>query len=296
MIIILGISILLSRSAGLQNFLIKYYAPNKKIIFVITICLIFLITIITDILYYQRGLLEKERQTLLIIVVAYFIVNFSLAFSLVLARNEKQRIKIVLRYGEHLESINSQLRSMAHDYNGHLQMIQTINEQGDVSALSAYLDDLLSKKVRASDMSYIKDNTYISAFLHNSSNVAKELSITYVVHISDTLSGYRIASHDLVDVLINLINNAFEAVILLSKDKRIVHIDFHDQAIEVRNIVPQSVIKTGISDFTTNGFSSKGANRGLGIGNIIAIVEKYEAVFANYLDKDYYVSSITFKE
>jgi two-component system sensor histidine kinase ComD len=240
--------------------------------------------------------LAEEKRTLLIIVIAYFIVTLSLAFSLVQVRNQKQRAEIILKYGTQLENVNNELRSIAHEHKGHLQMLQTIREQGDLESLDAYLSDILEHETRASDMSYIKDNAYISAFLHNSSNVAKELSITFVVHISDRLSGYKIASHDLVDVLINLINNAFEAVLQLPKDKRIVHVDFFENSIEVRNMVSQNVVKSEISEFRVNGYSTKGRNRGLGIGNIIAIANKYEAEFSNYLENEYYITVIIFKE
>jgi two-component system sensor histidine kinase AgrC len=224
-------------------------------------------------------------------------MNILLVFILLRVKTEKNRNKTILDYGQHLESVIKELRSFDHEHKGHLQiLIRMIEQEESLSELYDYLYAVLHQDRLMSEVFFVKDNTLISAYLHNSTMVAKELAIEFNVNINDMLSSYQIASHDFIDILMNLTNNAFEAVANLPKEKRVVTIDFNDGIIEVKNVVSRDTIKSGIDNFKLQGYSSKGSDRGFGISNILTIAEKYNIEFENYLRGDYYITKLVFEK
>jgi sensor histidine kinase regulating citrate/malate metabolism len=129
--------------------------------------------------------------------------------------------------------------------------------------------------------------------------LAKKAMITFDVNTKGSMWVYKIPQTELIDVLSNLISNAFEEVEKLAPENRFVQLDFYDNTIEVRNHVSFDLIKSGIKtvpQFIERGYSTKGADRGFGMNNVIAITERYN-IKTNYeLSDGCFVFSLEFPE
>jgi two-component system sensor histidine kinase AgrC len=127
--------------------------------------------------------------------------------------------------------------------------------------------------------------------------MAETYRIKFHYHIGNSLSEYPIPEHDLIEILVNLINNAFEEVVKLSPSKRTVSIEFNELSIVIINSIKESPEDNNNPDlFREKGYSTKGEGRGYGITNIIALAEKNHLHFSNFFNNGNYVSELTFEK
>lgn len=300
LIVIVVSSVLLYKTLAVNRFARRYYEPYKNIIIVVVINIFFLITIVSKMFYYSDEELRSASMDIILIFVGYVVANIVTLIICFVYLSEKQRSRMVFDYGKSLERTINELKSMSHEHNSNLQLLSSmlgnvtlsIEERNEVAM--DYLNSLTAKNKSTKTSSYVKDNTLISAVLHNSSIYAEQLEIIFTTSIESLLSQYGIADNDMADILLGLINNAFEEVCTLPKEKRIVKIIFREKSIEMINLISKKTAQIDINYFENQGFSTKGFNRGYGLGKIITIMNKYDAKFVNELDGEYYIVKLIF--
>jgi two-component system sensor histidine kinase AgrC len=206
----------------------------------------------------------------------------------------------VIEYVEHLQKILNSNRASFHDFRHHLNIINSFNITSEGEILNIDQDEYIKSLVDSGKMggtSIVKDDVLISAMLHQKSELAKQKNISFTVSIASTLSAYPIPRSDLTDMLINLVNNAFDAVENMDAENRVVNLNFFDKYIEVGNKVSLSFMKNDMGNtdlFFKQGYSTKGAERGFGLSNVLSIVEKYGMKISSKVENSFFIQEVEF--
>ena len=283
---------LLSSVAKVHIFFEKYYMPYRPTILFSIVSLIILITIVLDLMYHLREVFATEgRVQIIALLIVYFVINLLLGFSLQRIKHLRDKSDALSKYGEHLQNVVNEYRTSVHDYKSHMQMIinlsQNQEEDGRKEKLEEYIQELAGEHIRKSDTSIITDDSVLSALLFQKQVYAKQNGIDFNVNIAGSVTAYHISQSELIDILVNLIDNAFEEVEKLGVENRIVQIDFDEHLIIVGNNVSTHTQMNDADKFFMQGYSTKGAGRGYGLSNVVNIAKRNSIEIHNGLAGDF---------
>ena len=305
-LILIGLIVLflwLSSKRFLQAFFVKYYYPYRIAILSSIISLVFIITIIGDMFFYNEHLFTAQgADRLIIVIIGYYVLNTFFVVNLFRVSKIKRENIAIKGYGEHLQNIVNSNRAEDHDWRHQLNIINSFNRtpDGDVILVEQYEYIMtLICSGKTGDTSIIKDDVLISAILYDKKEFARQKNITFEVHIANSLSFYKMPSADLTSILINLIDNAFEEVENFDIEDRIVQLDFYDKYIEIRNIISLASVINDAGDMQTlfkQGYSTKGSERGFGLSNVKTTSEKYGVRINTRLEKNMFVQELDFSD
>ena len=125
------------------------------------------------------------------------------------------------------------------------------------------------------------NNVIVNAILNTKYQEAEENKIVFVLRVND-LSGLRMEDEDIVTILSNLLNNAIEACKKCEIDRRILKLKFVNEdgmiKIGVRNTFDTPILYKNGEIQTTK--LVKAEEHGVGIRNIIEIIDKYGGSYA----------------
>lgn len=247
--------------------------------------IIMVISIIcVTVLFVEFGIVQNEKQeyTLLGISIGLLGMNW-LVFSLIrgISQREKQiqedrlfreRVKNETdMYRTISENYNKQ-RKREHEYLNHMTCITALCHDKKFKELTDYLSEINSANQDQIDI-YDTNHAIVNAILNTKSREAEKKNIVLVIKIND-LSHLFLSDEDVVIILSNLLNNAFEAC--EKCNEKIVKLKF----VQEEKQVIISVINTYKDEPQKIGntfFSSKlnDEEHGMGIENIKETVQKY---------------------
>lgn len=188
---------------------------------------------------------------------------------------EVQAMKDNLKQTESLVKI---LHAQRHEYNRHLQALQAMIHLDKIDDAIKYIDGISENNMYSDEIRYFV-NPIITAILNSKSKVAETKNIMFDFAIKCDTSEIPISPWDLSTVLGNLLDNAFEAVMLNEESNRSVGLEVKKEegefVIYVFNngpVIPSKVIKK-IFDA---GYTTKGSQgRGYGLFLVKNIVKQY---------------------
>lgn len=198
-----------------------------------------------------------------------------------------------------MEKVQNQ-RKLSHEYKNQIACIQSLCESGEYEKLKEYLRQISGEVLH--DLDYIDTNhVFVNAVLNAKYQEAQKRHILMVCKIND-LSGLVMNSSDLVVLLSNLLNNAIEACekvrIVGGTDReglaapdggaagkgggrkiKIKCVLEDDELIlSVRNTHDGTLRKAREKLYTTK--EEKRDSHGIGLKNVIQIIEKYDGYYA----------------
>jgi len=122
------------------------------------------------------------------------------------------------------------------------------------------------------------DNTVVTAIIYNKINEASKNNIEFNYHIQEG-ARFPFKDHELSEVLNNLLDNSFEAVLISNCDTKKVFLNighFEENCIIEIGNTGERIEFNHISKIFDRGYSTKvGENRGYGLYNVKKIVESY---------------------
>lgn len=289
----------LSSRISILVFCETWYLPYRTTILLTTASLLFLVIIIRDLAYYHSAVFSLSGAThILLIILGYLILNVLLGFSLIATKRVNEQNKAVIKYGDYLQNVVDWYREYIHDNKNHLQMLLALNRNKNGSfcneGINNYIQSLINDQNRKTDTSIIKDSILISAMLNMKKEYAQQNRINLQVNIVNSLTSYNIPEAELIDILTNLINNAFEETEKLEPENRRVYILFDKNLIEVSNTVTIRVQNEGANEFFTQGYSSKGSGRGFGLSRVLSIAGRYNISVDKNLVEDWLTFRLEF--
>ena len=181
-------------------------------------------------------------------------------------------------------------RKKVHEFKNHMSCIMALAQNNEYEKLKEYLGTMQADIMQ--DMDLIDTNhTLINAILNSKYYEAKQKGITFVFKVND-LSKVKLADEDIVVILSNLLNNAFEAC--ETCEEKIIRLKFIQEENQIIIAVANTFKTVPIRDgdtFQTSKVENKEIH-GIGIENIKDAVEKYQGMYAITCEDNYFKFSI----
>ncbi|MBC2581412.1 sensor histidine kinase [Clostridium sp. DJ247] len=280
-IILLGISICLSRWTTIRRLYIKHKQHLNKMIFLL-INLLFYIAVIKTLWEYYREILIKHYIFVCITFILFVLFNIKFMVNSIQLSVKDEQIENFNRYSKIISNVIEEIRRKQHDFKNHLNTIYGIVQIGNEETLkddiTAYIKTLNSS-LQDIDIFIQSENKVIKGTIYSKSCEAKTKDIQFLYNIEDKKINFPIEDYELSQILTNVIDNAFEAVednthseknviINIGQTKNIVYIEIKNSGNPINPQIINKIFKKG--------FSTKGeVGHGYGLYNVKNITEAY---------------------
>lgn len=290
----------------IQTLLIKRYVPLYKIMEIYreklkwasisilnTFVFLFILLCIWSV---NKNWISENLFTLNILSLILITTNIT---AVVYGLKTKQQQKIIETYQQYNPIINNlidEVKRRQHDFKNHLQVIYALTQTAELEKLPAAVQKYIQKvnsSIHHVDTLIQVENKILASLLHIKSTEAQTKNIKFIYSLNSTLPPLPMEDYELVEVLGNLIDNAFEAPIQPPQQIREVILCITEEQnhliFEVKNNgIP--IQKDLIKKIFTKGFSTKAKeNRGFGLYNVKLLVEKHHGIIEVF-NKDGYTS------
>lgn len=183
-------------------------------------------------------------------------------------------------------------KKKTHEYKNQILCIESMLVKKQYSELETYVTKIYGKLNEEADV-INTNHVIINAILNTKYHEMIEKGIVFVFKVND-LSDLGICDEDVVTILANLLNNAIEACEKYT-NKKIIKLKFTKKAdkiiISVKNTYNDAIRYENGEIRTTK--SSKPEEHGVGIKNVIKIIEKYNGSYViKEQNKEFYFSII----
>ena len=181
-----------------------------------------------------------------------------------------QRKLLDTHYRE-VDNMYRKMRGWRHDYRSHIQTMKAFAAEGDLEAISRYLDRL-DEDLTTVDTVIKTGNAMTDAILNSKISLAKSRGIPVQAdaHIPVKL---RISEIDLCVILGNLFDNAIEASAALPQDKRLIRVYMDMKGTQLYIHFTNFTASKKLPKKNGRFASTKGAGRGFGLLRIDNIIE-----------------------
>lgn len=222
----------------------------------------------------------------------YIILFFIMLLYLNAASKEKLEREIIeqknnqltalANYSQQIESLYANIRGFRHDYINVLTSLQLGIEREDIDVIKEVYNNVL--KDSGDQFSHSKfdlaklaniSNGAVKSLLAAKFREAQSKGINVSIEIEDIISDFKIEILDFITIVSILFDNAIEACLASEYpqiDIAFIKLDSFLVLI-VENSTKQEKIE--IKNIFTKGYSSKGSGRGIGLHNIMTILDKY---------------------
>lgn len=224
--------------------------------------------------------------------IIYFLVLMFMCGTLVFFINKEVKLKSkqmqfqsLQEYTKNLEDLYMDMRKFRHDYINILSSVSGFLDENDIEGLKKYFYESIYPLDKAMEKNNFKlgllknvEIMELKGLLSAKLIRAQELELNVNIDIAEPITDIKMDKVDLIRVIGILLDNAIEAA-TKSNEKRIevgiVKKEF-SVIILVVNSYEESI--SPIYQMFKEGFSTKGGNRGLGLGNMRNIVDQYRNI------------------
>ncbi len=210
---------------------------------------------------------------------------------------QKKIIETYQQYHPIISTMVQETKRKQHDYQNHLNVINIMLKEsnGNSDTVKKYLESIQ----KYSDHSFLLEleNKVLSGLIYSKLCNAKTKTISFSCNIEE-VEHLPIKDYQLVEILGNIIDNAFEAVSLKEDIYKKVLLEMGSEdngfLIRIKNNGPK-IDPQDISKIFDYGYTTKGKDRGLGLYNVKMIVREMKGDISVYFDEDYTVFEILFQ-
>ncbi|WP_162309297.1 sensor histidine kinase [Cohnella abietis] len=239
---------------------------------------------------------DKYNKTLNSILI-YATISFSflalISIIRLLVRTREQAVRMTQEvYVEEINDMFTSIRGQRHDFLNHVQVIHTMAQMGKTEQLKSYVADLVKETRDVSEIVH-HSSPALAAFVQAKMTVAlgKGVSFTYELPDNWNTESTTIKVIDIIKIMGNLVDNAFDETENLPIDQRQTHASI---IIKENNMIELQVSNKGrpISakeqeKMFLPGYSTKGTGHsGLGLAIIQERVKHYNGVLDVQSDAD----------
>ena len=280
---------------------------------------IFLLSIIIFILIFYNylsiySLLGKEDIPLyymsIITISVFFILFSSITYNLVKntkikseVKSENQKLEQQKKYILALEKNNNEIRKFKHDFNNIILGLDGYinNDDFDKEKLKKYFNSTImnfNNNIELNDIVIAKLNSIkvssLKNLITNKVLVAQNNNIDVDINIQGEINNFYTDEMQLSRILGILLDNAIEASLELTHDKKIeINIIQIGKTTDIQISNTFNNIGTPIADFNKEGFSTKGTNRGLGLSSAHEIANKLNMLLNTETDGNTFVQNLS---
>ena len=280
---------------------------------------IFLLSIIIFILIFYNylsiySLLGKEDIPLyymsIITISVFFILFSSITYNLVKntkikseVKSENQKLEQQKKYILALEKNNNEIRKFKHDFNNIIFGLDGYinNDDFDKEKLKKYFNSTImnfNNNIELNDIVIAKLNSIkvssLKSLITNKVFMAQNNNIDVDINIQGEITDFYTDEMQLSRVLGVLLDNAIEAALEVTDDKKIeMNIIQIDKTTDIQISNTFNNTGTPITDFNKEGFSTKGTNRGLGLSSAHEIANKLNMLLNTEIDGNTFIQNLS---
>lgn len=251
---------------------------------------------------YNKNIILNNFLVYILIILLLFSLNIFLYFYIFKISEAKKILEVQNMYKPILFDIVEETRRKQHDFKNYLNTINAIveitSEKEVKTELNKYIMSLKYSNNIIEDIIYI-DNIIVKAIIYNKLCEADRLNIKFLFNVANNTLENSLNDYEISDMLNNLLDNAFQAIINSTNDKVVILNIFEEEnanIVEVRNS-GITVNLDNIEKIFERGFSTKkGNNRGYGLYNIKEIAEKKGSDVQLFFEDNYTVFKILLKK
>jgi signal transduction histidine kinase len=276
---------------------IFFKQESSKIYFFSLNLIIYLITAKWVWNFKRHDFLDEIALYLLIPIVFILANLFFLEYNT--KTNElKKSLEDYKKYSPVISKLLDDVRRRQHDFKNHLNTVYGLvlvsDEKNLKETISQYMDSLNTSLESMEKVLQI-NNTVVAAIIYNKINEAAKYNIEFK-YIIQGASSFPFKDYELSEVLNNLLDNAFEAVLNSEGNLKKVFLNIglldEDWIIEIGNTGKRLELKD-IGNIFDAGYSTKeGENRGYGLYNVKKIAESYGGKIQLSFENNYTIFSI----
>ncbi|MBR2546785.1 MAG: GHKL domain-containing protein [Eubacterium sp.] len=288
--IMIPVGILLFRSDLVQRLLSTYYYENREPLFGILAGFLVIYALLINVLAPEDTAYSNKKLEVLLLIGVYVILNGVFIYNLYIKRRTEKELFKSHEYEDYLHELMNQMKSREHEYKNHIQHIISISEDDEIDdvrkRIHEYADQIVDQD-SVTTKGAITDNIAASIFLYQAKKRAENEEVHFEYYIDKPFPEYRIPEKDLVELVSNAINNAFEAAADLEPEKRSIFILFQKDHIEVINTM-------ACLEDVEYGVSTKGRERGYGRLNMKRIADKYGIKLSTQIEENRFIVVMDF--
>jgi two-component system, LytTR family, sensor histidine kinase AgrC len=234
----------------------------------------------------------------LVIPIVFILANLFLLEYHMKNNEIKKSLEDYKKYSPVISNLLEDVRRRQHDFKNHLNTVYSLvlvsDERNLKETITQYMDSLNTSLENIEKVLQI-DNTVVTAIIYNKINEANRYNIEFKYEIQGG-SKFPLKDHELSEVLNNLLDNAFDAVLTSYNPLRKVflNIGYLDEncIIEIGNS-GERIEFNDISKVFDPGYTTKtGGNRGYGLYNVKKIVESCGGKIQLSFENNYTIFSI----
>lgn len=259
----------------------KKYIINNFVIRTLAFNLTIWIISFKLLLDYNTNFFIHNVFIFMIFILLFILLSYTLYIQNYKLNKHKKMIELNKEYYPMFDNILHETKRKQHEFKNHLNAIYGLCYSTDKDSLKDEVQkyiNFLNYSLKDIDEIINIDNKMLAAVIYSKFCEAENKKIDFSYSIETNTNNFIINEYELVEILSNLLNNAFEAV--NDSKEKIVYVKMGKEKeynfIEVGN--------TGITIDTKNinkifkrGFSTKNKNfRGYGLYNIKKILESYD--------------------
>lgn len=277
---------------------------EKKVLFTANwvMALYFFVMEVLTYFEYEHEVVSRDiRQFILVIYLVLFMgmmkqldSHLRVKLQEKLAFQQSLQIRGLENYSKQVEELYREVRGFRHDYTNLLTTLRLGIESDDMVQIKEVYDTVLkdsNKQFRHRKYNIARviniDNSALKSLLAAKFIEANEQQIEVTLEVPEKIELQGMKLVDFITIVAILIDNALEAALEASNPKvNIAFLKFSDkQLFVIENTIKEQAID--ISDMCSFGTSSKGEGRGVGLYNVMKILESYPAVSLNSRSQDH---------
>ncbi|MDQ0252994.1 sensor histidine kinase regulating citrate/malate metabolism [Evansella vedderi] len=196
------------------------------------------------------------------------------------AKEEKRKISLTENtHAEQFRALVTSVRSDRHDLNNHLTVIAGLIKIGKYSPAADYIKNVVGDVQINNEALNIK-NPVLSSMLYTKMDKYSKEQIPFILNIKSEAFTNKLSSTDLIRLISNLLDNAYEATMEMPKEEQKIVLTMTETKDAYLLTVKNSSLNKSLDDkFFELGYSTKSVhNRGYGLTIIQEITKKYNGI------------------
>ena len=293
------------------NNVIKNIIPSEKYKYILYFCALCTLTTYYIFLMYSifKGssyihLLSVITGLIFILLCTY--ITVSVLKNIKLETNNKiesAKLEQQKKYILALEKNNNEIKKFKHDFNNIILGLDGYinNDDFDKEKLKKYFNSTImnyNNNIELNDIVIAKLNSIkvssLKSLITNKVLVAQNNNIDVDINIQGEIHDFYTDEMQLSRILGILLDNAIEASLELTHDKKIeMNIIQIDKTTDIQISNTFNNTGTPITDFNKEGFSTKGTNRGLGLSSAHEIANKLNMLLNTEIDGNTFIQNLS---
>ena len=292
------------------NSVVKNIIPSEKYKYILYFCA--LCTLTTYYIFLMYSIFKGSSYIRLLSVITGIIfillctyITVSVLKNIKLETNNKiesAKLEQQKKYILALEKNNNEIRKFKHDFNNIILGLDGYinNDDFNKEKLKKYFNSTImtfNNNIELNDIVIAKLNSIkvssLKSLITNKVLVAQNNNIDVDINIQGEIHDFYTDEMQLSRILGILLDNAIEASLELTDDKKIeMNIIQIDKTTDIQISNTFNNTGTPIADFNKEGFSTKGTNRGLGLNSAHEIANKLNMLLNTEIDESTFIQNL----